>query len=65
MEGHLDFFLIACQKADKEEAAEYERTLQFDSNVAEDEIFIGTIIPLDESLSEKDNININNDEAND
>ena len=37
--------------------------MESDSEVAENEAFLGTITPLDDSLSERDDTDIDNDEA--
>ena len=61
----MNFLLATCQRAEKEEAAEHGRISESDSEVAENEVFLGTITPLDDSLSERDDTDIDNDEAED
>lgn len=61
--GFLDFLLAVYQRAEKEKAAKPRKILKSDFKMAENEILISTIISLDNSFSEKDNINIK-DEVN-
>ena len=63
-EGPLNFLLAACQRAEEEEAAEHEKISESNSEIAENEVFIGTIIPSDDSSSERDDTDIE-DEADD
>lgn len=61
----MDFLFAACQKAEEEKAVERRRISESDFKVAENEVFIGTITPLDDSLSERDDTDIDDNEADD
>lgn len=61
----MDIFLIAYQGAEEEEPAKHRKNPKSNSKVAENEVFMDTITPLDNSLLERDNINIKNNEADD
>ena len=65
MKGFFNFLLAACQREEEEKAAEHKKNLEFDSEVVENKAFLGTITLLDDSLSERNNINIDNNEAKD
>lgn len=65
LEDSFYFLLAAYQKAQEEDVAEQGEVLKSDSKIAENEVFLGSIIALDNSFSEKDNSNIKNDKADD
>ena len=64
-EGLLNFLLSVCQRVEEEEVAEQGKTSESDSEIAENEAFIGVITSLDDSLLERDDTDIENDKAND
>lgn len=57
--------LAAYQRAEEKKAAEHVKISESNSEVAENKAFLGTIIPLDDSFSERDNTDIDNNEAKD
>lgn len=61
----MNFLLAACQRAEEEKIVEQGRISESDSEIAENEAFIGVITPLDNSLSERDDTNIENNKADD
>lgn len=61
----MNFLLAACQRAEEEKTVEQGRISESDSEIAENEAFIGVITPLDNSLSERDDTNIENNKADD
>lgn len=61
----LNFLLATCQRTEKEKAVKHRRISESDSKVTENEAFLRAITPLDNSLSEKNDTNIKNNEAED
>ena len=50
---------------EEEDATKYKGILESDSEITENEAFLGTIILLDNSLSDRNNTNIDDNEMDD
>lgn len=57
--------MAICQRAKTEKTAKYWKILKFDFKVAKNKAFLGIITLLNNSLLDKNNINLNNNKAND